>query len=149
MKLSTKGRYGLRAMIDLAVYSVEGPVKLISIAERQGISLSYLETVFSLLKNSGLVISVKGPNGGYKLAEVPESITVGQVLWVLEGPLDLADEAAASEAGAPSRLKQCLKRCVWDQMNDGVKKMTDARTLASLVSNYKVSAMETQDQFFI
>lgn len=149
MKLSTKGRYGLRAMIDLAVYSVEGPVKLISIAERQGISLSYLETVFSMLKNSGLVMSVKGANGGYKLAEAPESITVGQVLWVLEGPLDLADEATASEAGTPSRIKQCLKRCVWDQMNEGIKKMTDDLTLASLVADYKVSALEAQEQFFI
>ena len=92
MRLSTKGRYGLRAMVDLAVYSKSEHVALNSIAERQGISMNYLEQVFSTLRKSGLVKSIKGAQGGYILSEEPSNIKVGRILRVLEGPLSVIDD---------------------------------------------------------
>ena len=89
MKVSTKGRYGLRAMIDLALYSQNDQVPLVSIAERQDISKSYLEQVFSTLRKAGLVTSIKGAQGGYVLASDPEDITVGMILRALEGDLSV------------------------------------------------------------
>jgi Rrf2 family protein len=89
MKLSTKGRYGLRAMVDLAVHSSGEHVALYSIAERQNISENYLEQVFSILRKAGLVKSVKGAQGGYTLADKPSNISIGAILRVLEGDLSV------------------------------------------------------------
>ena len=87
MRISTKGKYGLRAMVDLAVHSADSPIPLSSIAERQDLSLGYMEQVFSVLRKAGLVKSIKGAQGGYILAEDAASITVGDVLRALEGDL--------------------------------------------------------------
>ena len=87
MKLSTKGRYGLRAFIDLAVWGENEPISLTSIAERQDISVSYLEQLMAKLKKAGLVNSIRGVNGGYVIAKPAEEISVGDVLRALEGDL--------------------------------------------------------------
>ena len=91
MKLSTKGRYGLRAMIDLAMYGVEDAVALSAVSERQGISISYLEQLIAKLKKAGIVNSIRGAQGGYMLAKKPEEISVGEILRVLEGNLNPVD----------------------------------------------------------
>ena len=91
MRISTKGRYGLRAMMDLAAYSNGGHVSLSSIAKRQMISTNYLEQVFSVLRNAGLVKSIKGAQGGYVLAKKPSEIRIGTILRVLEGYLSVVD----------------------------------------------------------
>ena len=88
MKLSTKGRYGLRALIDLAVYSEDETVSIASIAARQNISESYLEQLIAKLRKAGLVTSIRGAGGGYKLAKPAEDISVGDILRALEGSLD-------------------------------------------------------------
>ena len=88
MKLSTKGRYGLRALIDLAVYCENETVSIASIAARQNISESYLEQLIAKLRKAGLVTSVRGAGGGYKLAKPAEEISVGDILRALEGNLD-------------------------------------------------------------
>ncbi len=87
MKISTKGRYGLRALADLAAYSQGEPIALAMVAARQKISLNYLEQVFGQLRKAGLVRSIKGPSGGYLLAKPAKDITVKEILEVLEGPL--------------------------------------------------------------
>ena len=87
MKLSTKGRYGLRALIDLAQYSEKEAVPISSIAQRQNISESYLEQLFAKLKKAGLVMSIRGAQGGYRLAKPSDTISVGDVLRALEGNL--------------------------------------------------------------
>ena len=92
MKISTKGRYGLRALIDLAVYAGKVSVSLGSIAERQNISLKYLEQVFSQLRNANVIKSVKGSQGGYILSDKPSNIKVGTILRALEGDLTITDE---------------------------------------------------------
>ncbi len=136
MKFSTKGRYGLRAMVDLAVHAKGEHVALFSIAERQGISTNYLEQVFSLLRKSGLVKSVKGAQGGYILAESPQDIKVGRILRALEGPLSVIDENAESSEGNETSIQQCIKVSVWDKMNDALNELADSLTLEDLVDSY-------------
>ena len=93
MKISTKGRYGIRALIDLAVNSTNGHVSLVNIANRNQISVHYLEHVFSSLKRGGIVKSVKGAQGGYVLADKPENITVAQMILALEGSYSIEPES--------------------------------------------------------
>ena len=87
MKVSTRGRYGLRALVDMTIHSNNAPVSLVQVANRQKISLNYLEQVFGTLRKAGIVVSVKGAGGGYKLARDAESITVKEVLEALEGTI--------------------------------------------------------------
>ena len=149
MKISTKGRYGLRGMIDLAVHSGEGPVKLSAVAARQGISLNYLEYVFSLLKKSGLVLSVKGPRGGYVLARGPEAITIGQVLHALEGTIDIADELSGAASNQRTALQACIHECVWDRMNQALQALVDSKTLQDMAEHYRVSNQNESGLFYI
>lgn len=137
MKFSTKGRYGLRAMVDLAVNAKGEHVALCSIAERQGISTNYLEQVFSILRKSGLVKSVKGAQGGYILAEPPSDIKVGRILRALEGPLSVIDEKSESFNDNEIGIEQCIKLCVWDKMNKALNDLADSVTLEDLVDNYR------------
>lgn len=137
MKFSTKGRYGLRAMVDLAVNAKGEHVALCSIAERQGISTNYLEQVFSVLRKSGLVKSVKGAQGGYVLAEAPSDIKVGRILRVLEGPLSVIDEKVESSKENETSIQHCIRVCVWDKMNEALNDLADSLTLEDLVDNYR------------
>ncbi len=143
MKISTKGRYGLRAMIDLAVHSRGEHVALYSIAERQGISVNYLEQVFSVLRKAGLVKSVKGAQGGYVLSEDPAEITVGNILRVLEGSLSIIDENAENSHDSITSIKRCIMVHVWDKMNEALNDIVDSLTLESLAENYrKITGIE-------
>ena len=137
MKFSTKGRYGLRAMIDLAVHSKGEHVALCSIAERQGISTNYLEQVFSLLRKSGLVKSVKGAQGGYILSESPADLKVGRILRALEGPISVIDNAAENADNNETIIQRCLRINVWDKMNDSLNGLIDSMTLEDLADNYR------------
>ncbi|PKM93876.1 MAG: Rrf2 family transcriptional regulator [Firmicutes bacterium HGW-Firmicutes-1] len=132
MKISTKGRYGLRAMIDLAVYSNGTHVSLFSIAERQGISGIYLEQVFATLRKAGLVKSVKGAQGGYLLCDRPENIKVGQIIRSLEGDLSVIDEQESDKTDY-SLISACVKENVWDKIDDNINKLVDGITLEDLV----------------
>lgn len=143
MKLSTKGRYGLRAMLDLAIHSAGDHVSLYSIAERQNISENYLEQVFSTLRKSGLVKSVKGAQGGYILAVSPSRTKVGEILRALEGDLSVADEDVdgSSKGNAVTR---CIKLHVWDKMNESLNGVVDSITLEDLVNDYnKMNSKES------
>lgn len=137
MKFSTKGRYGLRAMVDLAVHSKGEHVALYSIAERQGISTNYLEQVFSLLRKSGLVKSVKGAQGGYILAEAPTDIKVGRILRALEGSLSVIDQSAENTDGNETSIQHCIRISVWDKMNESLNELVDSLTLEDLADKYR------------
>lgn len=132
MKLSTKGRYGLRAMIDLAAHTTGEPITLSSIASREVVSPNYLEHVFAILKKSALVKSIKGAEGGYILAYPPNEITVGQILRALEGSLSVIDQ----QKSPTSSLQQCLQVNVWARMDHCLNELVDTLTLADLVSSY-------------
>lgn len=134
MKISTKGRYGLRAIIDLVLHSNGEHVSLISIAERQNISKNYLEQVFSALRKSGIVKSVKGAQGGYILSDKALSISVGDVLRALEGSLSVVSYEKSIEI---NRIEKCIKKNVWDKIDESVNKVIDDLYLEDLVNQYK------------
>lgn len=138
MKLSTKGRYGLRAIVDLAVYSEEQPVSIREIAKRQNISVRYLEQLLSKLKKAGMIKSVRGAQGGYLLAKPPEDVSVGDVLRALEGDLiavDCAELMDGSEECSGSRY--CVTKTVWKKVNDNIQQTVDAILLSELIEESK------------
>ena len=124
MKLSTKGRYGLRAMIELAVEYSKDPLSLQEIASRQGISEGYLEQIAAKLKKAGLVKSIRGASGGYFLAEKPEEISVGDVLRALEGDLKAATCNAQTGEGCANQ-DCCVSRYVWEKINESIVNTVD------------------------
>lgn len=137
MKISTKGRYGLRAMIDLAVFSRGEHVALASIAERQEISINYLEQVFAILRKAGLVKSVKGAQGGYVLTDAPSNIKAGTILRALEGQLSIVDEGAENIGINETNINKCIRINVWDKMNLCLNDLLDSITLEDLTEDYR------------
>lgn len=136
MRISTKGRYGLRAMMDLAIHSTGDYIPLNSIAERQNLSEGYLEQVFSALKKAGLVKSVKGPQGGYCLANDASRITVGDVLRALEGDLVVVEELE-DERNVNNAVEYCIANEVWEKLNKSINQVLDSITLEDLVTAYQ------------
>ena len=135
MKLSTKGRYGLRAMIDLAKNSEqEEAVSISSVAARQHISESYLEQLVARLKKAGLLKSIRGAQGGYILAKGPDEISVGDILRALEGDLSPIDcPALTSEGGGCEQSGSCASKYVWQRLNDGINEIVDEIKLSTLI----------------
>lgn len=132
MKLSTKGRYGLRALIDLALYSDnEEAVSIQSISERQHISDSYLEQLMRKLKKEGLIQSVRGAQGGYRLAKPAEEISVGDVLRALEGNLDAVSCNANTEGCEGADL--CVTKYVWARINESITQAVDSISIEQLL----------------
>ncbi len=143
MKMSTKGRYGLRAMVDLAIHSKGDLVPLRNIADRQMISDAYLEQVFSTLRKAGLVKSHKGSQGGYLLGYPVGKITVGQILRVLEGDLFPYDEG-----GDDNKIERLLIKEVWKVIDESISAIVDGITLEDLVQQHQHSLTDSQ-MFFI
>ena len=135
MKISTKGRYGLRLMVDLAVHYQQGLVPLKEIAVRQDLSEKYLEQIMMQLNRSGLVRSVRGAQGGYTLAMDPAQITVGAVLRVMEGSLAPVD-CIGCDAVACERMSQCVTVDVWRKLGAAIEGVVDGITLADLREEY-------------
>lgn len=148
MKISTKGRYGLRALMDLAVNSKNGHVSLINIANRNQISIHYLEHVFSSLKRSGIVKSVKGAQGGYVLAERPENITVAQIILALEGSYYIEQEPLNGDALCDTASK-VMDTLLWEQINEETQKILERVTLADLVSEFTELYETEQSMYYI
>lgn len=137
MKLSTKGRYGLRAIIDLARYSENEPVSISSIAMRQNISERYLEQLVALLKKAKLVKSIRGASGGYVLAKDLKEISVGDVLRALEGSLEPVKCAAFDPEEGCSASGGCVTKYVWQKINESITKTVDEINLEELVLESK------------
>ena len=137
MLISTKGRYGLRSMADLVMNAQEKPVPLREIAERQGISESYLEQVFALLRKAGLVNAVRGSYGGYILARPADQITVGEVLQALEGPLSLAYCAQIGNPLECDKEESCLTMPFWKELSAKMEEVMFSITLRDLVAKEK------------
>jgi len=133
MRITTHGRYGIRAMLELAARHGQGPVSVRTIAQSQGISLGYLERLMGSLRNAGLVRSVRGCNGGYMLAREPADIKIGQVYRVLEG--SIAPVACVDEEGSRNACRRegaCAARRLWLDIRDSIARELDSRTLADL-----------------
>lgn len=135
MKLSTKGRYGLKAMLELALNYDNGPVSIKHISERQNISERYLEQIFSKLKKSGLIKSIRGAQGGYVLAKHPEEISVGDILRVLEGPITISE--CLLDSGKCDNTSKCATRFVWKRMKSAIDEVIDTTYLQDMVDDWK------------
>ncbi len=132
MKLSTKGRYAVMAMVDLASNSKGQPVALADIAERQEISLSYLEQLFAKLRKGGLVKSVRGPGGGYLLAHPIEASRVSDIILAVDEPIRATRCAPGSPAGCRSNRSRCLTHDLWEELGNQIHLYLSSVTLADI-----------------
>jgi len=141
MKLSTRGCYGLRAMLELALHYGGKPVLMRAIAENQSISRKYLHALLTSLKSAGFVRSVRGSGGGYLLAKPPSKIQVHDVLQVLEGSLSITD--CVEDPQSCPRSDRCVTHELWQELSDAVQKLLANVTLQDLVSRHTAKAAET------
>jgi Rrf2 family transcriptional regulator, iron-sulfur cluster assembly transcription factor len=138
LKLSTKGRYGLRAFIDIAIFGENEPVSLAHVAKRQDISISYLEQLMVKLKKAELIVSIRGANGGYEIAKDRGRISVGDVLRALEGDLAPVDCAAFHEGNhACAASDDCASKIVWKKINDSINETVNNIYIDELVADSK------------
>lgn len=137
MKLSTRGRYGLRAMIDMAMSDDELPIATRAIAEREGLSERYLEQLMVPLKRAGLIKSVRGSQGGYVLAKNPEDVTAGDIVRILEGPIAPVECVSEINPEICSRSDYCVTRTLWSKVRDSIAQVLDSYTLADLARESK------------
>ena len=142
MKISTKGRYALRLMVDLAMNGADGPVSLRDVAGRQQLSDKYLEQIVTPLARAGLVRSVRGAGGGYLLTRKPEEYTVGDILRPLEG--DLAPVECATDADFCDRSCDCVTVELWQEIHRAVSAVVDGTTLNDLVERQRARQVEKE-----
>ena len=135
MKLSTRGRYGIHAMYDLALHAGDGPVPIKAISEREGVPEAYLEQLMAVLKRSGLVNSTRGAQGGYTLSRPAAKISVGEVLRALEGGLNLVD--CLTEEDTCGKSCVCPSRIVYQKLRDGLNQLADGITLQDMLTDYQ------------
>lgn len=135
IRISTRGRYALRAMVDLAQHGGDGPVLRQELAERQEISADYVAQLFGTLQAAGLVEGVKGPGGGYRLARDPAKITAADVVQAVEGPLAVVHCAlpGPNEEPACDRVDRCVTHLLWKQLSEAMKGVLNAVSLEDLV----------------
>ncbi len=130
MRLTTKGRYAVTAMLDLALHSTKGPVPLADVSQRQGISLSYLEQLFARLRKQGLVDSARGPGGGYRLSRAPGEIAVADVITAIDEKVD------ATRCGGLANCQddqQCLTHELWSDLSQQIYEFLSGISLGHLV----------------
>ena len=134
MKLTSKGRYAVTEILDIAIHADNGPVSLSDISERQHISLSYLEQLFAKLRRNNLVKSVRGPGGGYKLGHMPEDISIGMIIAAVNENIDTTK---CLGKGNCQNGQECLTHTLWDKLSQRIADFLNEITLAELVSQHK------------
>ena len=132
MKISTKGRYAIRMMLDLATNDNGEPIRLKDVARRQSISEKYLEQIIAILNKAGYVRSIRGPQGGYSLSREPEDYTIGMILRLTEGSLSPV-ECVEADALPCDREESCVTRIIWQKLNDAINNVVDNITLEDLL----------------
>ncbi|MBF0176772.1 MAG: Rrf2 family transcriptional regulator [Magnetococcales bacterium] len=138
MKLTTKGRYAVSAMLDLACHTTHGPASLAEIAERQEISLSYLEQLFAKLRRGGLVRSVRGPGGGYLLAGSPATISVADIIHAVDESIrTTACDAADAEGHGCVRSSRCIAHNLWVELGEKIHEYLESVRLDGLAEAYR------------
>ncbi len=147
MKLSTRGRYGLRAMVDLAIHYNEGSVLLKDVARRQMVSLKYLEQLVTPLRAAGLVLGVRGARGGYRLSNPPEEVYISTILQALEGSLAPVE---CSHDNHPCRLvRRCATHELWDEVHDAISNILENRSLADVANRQlELHAQNSQENMY-
>jgi Rrf2 family transcriptional regulator, cysteine metabolism repressor len=148
MKVSTKGRYGLRAMMDLAANQKDGkPVFLTDIAKRQEISEKYLEHIFASLKTAGLINTMRGRKGGFLLTKAPSDITAAQIINTLEGPCTVVD--CISQPGTCNKSDACATRDIWGLVGTKIDEVLSGFTLDQLVSMQAQKSKSNDIMYYI
>jgi Rrf2 family transcriptional regulator, iron-sulfur cluster assembly transcription factor len=144
MRLTTKGRFAVTAMIDLGLRQTSGPVTLAAISQRQQISLSYLEQLFGKLRRHALVESTRGPGGGYTLAKSAEDITVAEIISSVDEPMD------ATQCGGKSNClgegQQCMTHDLWDSLNVKMVEFLDSVSLQNLVEEQLAKGFQLEER---
>ena len=135
MKLTTKGRYAVTAMLDLSLHNKEGPVSLADISKRQDISLSYLEQLFSKLRKRGLVVSMRGPGGGYSLSDAPSEIAISNIILAVDENVDVTNCGGASDC---QQTKRCLTHDLWADLSGRIQSFLDDITLEDMMQRQEV-----------
>jgi Rrf2 family transcriptional regulator, iron-sulfur cluster assembly transcription factor len=143
MKLTTKGRYAVTAMLDLALHHGQGPINLADISSRQGISLSYLEQLFSRLRKQGLVSSSRGPGGGYSLGRPAEEISVSDVIRAVDEPVDATRCHGKKNCHGEDR---CLTHDLWEELSQQITDFLSNISLASLVERGSVKKLSERQE---
>lgn len=143
MRLTTKGRYAVTAMLDLALHADRGPISLADISKRQGISLSYLEQLFSRLRQSGLVSSVRGPGGGYRLARTGGDIFVAQIVDAVNESVDATNCGGNADCAGG---EQCLTHYLWSDLSDQIHSFLNGISLADLVARAEVQEVARRQE---
>lgn len=147
MKLTSKGRYAVTAMLDVTIHAASGPVSLADISERQAISLSYLEQLFSKLRKNGLVISIRGPGGGYRLGRCSAEIAVADVISAVN---ESVDATKCQGKGNCQGGEQCLTHSLWEGLSSQIEEFLQNITLAELVTKNDVKTVsKRQDDIHI
>jgi Rrf2 family protein len=149
MRLSTKGQYGLKAMIALGVYSKNKHIPLKEIAAKVQVSENYLEQLIALLRRAGFVKSVRGAQGGYSLAVDPNEVSVGQILRVLEGSLAPTNCSCEEGTYECSNHKNCVTKDVWVRIRDGINDVVDSIMLQELIEDYEQTNKDKTHMFYI
>jgi Rrf2 family protein len=132
MKLSTRSRYGTRMMLDLAQHYDEGPVQIGNVSKRENISVKYLEQLIIPLKKANFIKSVRGPKGGHMLAKPPEAITVGEIVRVLEGGINLS--SCIENPEVCDRTRECLTRGLWEEATKAMYEKLNSATLSKMIN---------------
>ncbi len=140
MKISTRSRYGLRALVELALHDSDSPVMMQTIAENQNVSRKYLDTIFASLKSAGLIRSRRGIGGGHMLTRPPEQIRLNEILVALEGPFSLVDCVHAPQTCSRSEL--CVTRDVWSDVGKAIEGVLQGITLADLVRQHYLNVRD-------
>ncbi len=135
MRLSTRTRYGTRAVLDIALHAHQGPVTLNDIARRQNLSKKYLGQIVTRLLAAGILVSMRGPQGGYVLAKDPRSIRLGEILRALEG--SASPVRCLEQPSTCRRTKKCATRTVWATLKEGIESTMDSISVADLVERHK------------
>lgn len=143
MRLTSKGRYAVTAMLDVALHAQQGPIPLADISERQEISLSYLEQLFSRLRRHQLVVSVRGPGGGYKLGRQASEIAIGEVIRAVDESVDATRCQGKSNCQQGER---CLTHSLWADLSDRISSFLDDITLAELMAKGDVKQVATRQE---
>ena len=138
MRLSTKSRYAVTSLLDLVMHSDQGPVSLADISLRQGISLSYLEQLFAKMRRNNLVISTRGPGGGYSLGYSPEQVCIADVISAVDEVLQVADKDINNQAAA---YEPCLTEQLWDELSAEIESYLTTISLADMMRNDEVQEL--------
>ncbi|PCH97922.1 MAG: Fe-S cluster assembly transcriptional regulator IscR [Gammaproteobacteria bacterium] len=147
MKLTSKGRYAVTAMLDVTIHAAYGPVSLADISERQAISLSYLEQLFSKLRKNGLVISIRGPGGGYRLGKCSAQIAIADIISAVN---ESVDATKCQGKGNCQGGEQCLTHSLWEGLSHRIEEFLQSISLAELIAKNDVKTVsKRQDEIYM